>query len=124
MLATAATPSAVVGAAVGMAVARAAGAHIGRGHAGMRRRMRRRMRRQTNEAAREVRMYTTPYPTTSWNAQPRQLTCAPLSRGCRESGGVPMHYDTMHAPPSFLKNVFNVFNYNYNIIIVDIRFIP
>ena len=108
MLATAATPSAAAGAAVGMAVARAAGTHIGRGHVGMRQQMRQRTRRQTNEAAREVRVYTTPHPTTSWNAQPRQLMCAPLSRGCRESGGVPMHYDTMHAPPSFKKNVFNV----------------
>ena len=48
-------------------------------------------------------MYTPPHPTTSWNAQPHQLICAPLSQGCRESGGVPMHYDTMHAPPSFKK---------------------
>ena len=81
------------------------------------------MRRRTNEVAREARMCTTPHPTTSWNAQPCQLTCVPLSRGCRESGGVPMHYDTMHATPSFKKNVFNVFNYNYNIIIADTRFI-
>ena len=112
----AATPSAAVGAALGMVVAGAAGAYMGRGHAGMRQRM--------NEVAREAHMYTTPHPTTSWNAQPHQLTCAPLSRDYRESGGVPMHYDTMHALPSFFKNVFNVFNYNYNIIIADTHFIP
>ena len=116
----AATPSVAAGEAVGMAVAGAAGAYMGRGHAGMRWQMRRR----TNEAAREVRVYTTPHPTTLWNAQPGQLMCALLSRGCRESGGVPMHYDTMHAPPSFKKNVFNVFKYNYNIIIADTHFIP
>ena len=55
-----------------------------------------------NEAAKEVCVYT-PHPTTSWNAQPCQLTGVPLSQGCRESGGVPMHYDTMHAPPHFFK---------------------
>ena len=35
-------------------------------------------------------------------------------------------YDTMHAsPPPLFFNVFNVFNYNYNVIIIaDTRFIP
>jgi len=43
-----------------------------------------------------------PHPTTLWDAQPHQLMCVPLSRGCRESGGVQMQvpHDTMHAFPS------------------------
>jgi len=56
-------------------------------------------RQRTNEAAREASSYTTSHPTTSWNAQPHQLTCAPLSRGCRESGGVPMQVHTTPCMP-------------------------
>src|SRR5258705_11941967 len=77
----------------------------GQGHAGMMQQTKAAsgcgQRWRTNEAAREASSYTTSHPTTLWNAQPHQLTCVPLSRGCRESGGVPMqvHMTPCMPPP-------------------------
>ena len=52
--------------------------------------------------------YTTPHP--SWNAQPCQLTCVPLSWGCRESRGVQCRFHMTWCMPSPLVN-FYVFYY-------------